>query len=218
MRIAAVVLALIGLGGVAAPAVAEVYQKADNGFVLRHVAEVKAGPDEAWGALIRLGEWWGKQHTYSGDSANMSIDPRAGGCWCEILPNKDSPRAAPRGSIEHMRVLYAEQGRALRMAGGLGPLQSEPVTGVLTITLKPRDDGGTRVQWEYVVGGYFRYKVDQIAPLVDSVLAEQLQWLGMKLGPLPAVSPAPASPTPSESPPQKQPLRDKPAENPATSR
>ena len=184
------------------PAAAEVFQKAETGFVVRHVAEVKASPDETWAALIKPGDWWSKQHTWSADAANLSLDARAGGCFCEVLPNKDSPRASPRGSVEHMRVVYVEQARALRMIGGLGPLQSEPVTGVLTITLKPRDGGGTRIQWEYVVGGWFRYKTDQIAPAVDGVLGEQLQWLAMKLGVETPVSvPAPAASEPSPSQP-----------------
>jgi uncharacterized protein YndB with AHSA1/START domain len=177
----------------APPAAAEVFQKAENGFVVRQAAEVKASPDETWAELLKPAGWWSKQHTWSGDAANLSIEARAGGCFCEVLPNKESPRASPRGSVEHMRVIYVEQARALRMAGGLGPLQSEPVTGVLTVTLKPRDGGGTRIQWEYVVGGWFRYKVDQIAPAVDGVLGEQLQWLAMKLGPETPTAPPPAA-------------------------
>ena len=188
---------------VAVPAQAEVFQKTANGFVIRLSADVKANADETWATQVKPSEWWSKQHTWSGDAANLSVDPRAGGCWCEVLPNKESPRATPRGSVEHMRVVYVEQGRALRMVGGLGPLQSEPVSGVLTVTLKPREGGsGTRIQWEYVVGGYFRYPVDQIAPSVDKVLAEQLQWLAMKLGPEAATAPAaPATPAAADDKP-----------------
>ena len=80
-----------------------------------------------------------------------------------------------------MHVIYAAPSRVLRMTGGLGPLQSEAVSGTLTITLKPVD-GGTRVLWEYVVGGYMRQKIPELAPLVDKVLAEQLTRLEAKLG------------------------------------
>ena len=79
-------------------------------------------------------------------------------------------------------MLYAAPARGLRMSGGLGPLQSEAVEGTLTITLKPVD-GGTRILWEYVVGGYMRQKVPELAPLVDKVLLEQLTRLAAKLGP-----------------------------------
>jgi hypothetical protein len=66
------------------------------------------------------------------------LHPRAGGCFCEVLPNLEPPDAAPRGGAEHMRVVYAEDARVLRMIGALGPMQSEAVTGVLTIVLNDR--------------------------------------------------------------------------------
>ena len=90
-----------------------------------------------------------------------------------------------------MRVINAEQPRVLRMSGALGPLQSEAVQGTLTIVLKPVD-GGTRIMWEYVVGGYMRLKTEQIAPLVDVVLGEQVSRLAARLGP----KAAPAQPRP----------------------
>ena len=39
-----------------------------------------------------------------------------------------------------MVVIQAVPRKVLRMRGGLGPLQSEPVDGVLTITLQPIED------------------------------------------------------------------------------
>lgn len=165
----------------AAPLRAEVVSSAETGFVIRQAADVTASPDEAWSQLLGPAGWWSGKHTYSGDAANLSIDPRAGGCFCEVLPSAVSPRAAPRGSVEHMRVVYAENRRVLRMTGGLGPLQSEAVQGTLTIALKPID-GGTRIMWEYVVGGFMRQKFDAMAPMVDGVLGEQLSRLAAKLG------------------------------------
>jgi hypothetical protein len=77
------------------------------------------------------------------------------------------------------------------MTGALGPLQSEAVQATLTITLKPID-GGTRLTWEYVVGGFMRYKQEQIAPAVDKVIGEQLNRLAEKLGPkAPSTDPKP---------------------------
>ena len=81
-----------------------------------------------------------------------------------------------------MRVIYAEQGKALRMSGALGPLQADALTGTLTIALKPID-GGTRIMWEYVVGGYMRQWTGQTAPTVDKVLEEQVSRLAANLGP-----------------------------------
>ncbi|HMP55835.1 MAG TPA: SRPBCC family protein [Novosphingobium sp.] len=174
-------VAMLALGHVS-PASAAVTTVAETGFVVRLVAETTASAEEAWEALVTPSGWWSDDHTYSGDAANLTIDPRASGCFCESLPApKDAPRQSRAGSVEHMRVIHADPGRFLRMSGGLGPLQSEAVQGTLTMTLKAQD-GGTRILWEYVVGGQMRYKVDQIAGAVDLVLAQQLGHLATKLG------------------------------------
>ena len=179
----------------ATPLHAEVVASSDAGFVVRHAADVTASPDESWEELVKPARWWSGKHTYSGDAANLSLDALAGGCFCEVLLSEVSPRAAPRGSVEHMRVVNAEQPRVLRMSGALGPLQSEAVQGTLTVVLKPID-GGTRIMWEYVVGGYMRYPTAQMAPLVDAVIGEQFSRLAAKLGGKPVAVPAPAAPPP----------------------
>jgi hypothetical protein len=184
----------------ASPASAEVVDSSAAGFVVRQSADVSASPEAVWSELLKPAGWWSGQHSYSGNAANLSIDPRAGGCFCEVLPSAVSPRAAPRGSVEHMRVLYAEQARVLRLSGGLGPLQSEATQGTLTIALRPID-GGTRIMWEYVVGGYIRQKVEQIAPAVDAVLGEQISRLAVKLGPRPQPRAPAAPPRPDPSQP-----------------
>jgi hypothetical protein len=166
----------------AAPVAAEVTASSETGFVSRNSVEVKASPQESWKALILPGSWWNGDHTYSGDAANMWMDAQATGCFCEKIPLANGAPAGQRaGSVEHMRIVYADAGKVLRMSGGLGPLQSEAVNGTLTITMKPVD-GGTRILWEYVVGGYMRYKTEEIAPSVDKVLAEQLNRFAAKLG------------------------------------
>ena len=80
-----------------------------------------------------------------------------------------------------MRVVYLAPGSTLRMSGALGPLQSEAVTGVLTMTLTA-DGEMTRIGWEYVVGGYARMPLAELAPLVDQVVGEQLLRLAARLG------------------------------------
>jgi hypothetical protein len=54
---------------------------------------------------------------------------------------------------------------------------------VLTITLKDVP-GGTRILWEYNVGGPMRYKIAELAPAVDGVMTEQLKRLQAHLGAL----------------------------------
>lgn len=177
VRAAMAVIAML----LASPAAAKVHETSDNGFVLRYSLDVPSGTGESWRVLLTPAQWWSAQDSYSGDAANLSLDARAGGCFCEILPSKVSPNAAPRGSVEHMRVIYVEQPRALRMTGALGPLQSGAGTGTLTILLKPAG-AGTRILWEYVYGGYMRDDVQATANTVDRVLASQVMGLGAKLG------------------------------------
>ena len=165
----------------AQPAAAEVVASSESGFVVRETADVPADPAATWAALIAPQNWWNKAHTFSGDSANLYLDAQGGGCFCEKLPLKDGAPGTRGGSVAHMRVVYADPGKALRMVGALGPLQSEALTGTLTVTLKP-GGAGTRIVMEYVVGGYMRYKVEEIAPAVDKVLAEQLAGLAASLG------------------------------------
>jgi uncharacterized protein YndB with AHSA1/START domain len=142
---------------------------AASGFGVHHEAVVNAAPAKVYEALsTQFGSWWSSSHTYSGDAANMSVDARAGGCWCERL--RDG------GSIEHARVVYAAPGRALRMSGALGPLQAHGVTGSLTWKLTAAGEG-TKIELVYSVGGHIDGGFDRIAQPVDAVLGEQLQRL-----------------------------------------
>lgn len=158
----------------AAPASAEVIATSDNGFVSRHEVEVPVPPQEAWGLMLNP-SWWDPSHSYSGSAGNMSIEPVVGGCFCEIIPGEGG--AAPSG-VEHMRVIFIRPASTLRMTGGLGPLQAEAVTGVLTMTIAP-GAGGSTIVWEYVVGGYMRPSMIGIAAAVDRVVGEQLSRLAL---------------------------------------
>lgn len=180
--------------GLCAPLAAEVTRSADNGFISRHEAVVTASPKDVWLALISPSGWWRSEHTWSGDAANLMLTPQAGGCFCETIPEIDEPgRFTLQGSVEHMRVIQSYPEQALRMQGALGPLQSEPVIGILTIAIS-EVDSGTRIVWEYNVGGTMRYGAPEIAKTVDAVLGAQLDALATLLGPA-----APSDPAASES-------------------
>ena len=163
----------LALAAAPLPAAAEVTASSEGGFVSHNEVLVAASPGAAWDALVAPAGWWNGAHTYSGDPANMRIELKPGGCFCERVPETG-------GEIEHMRVIYLTPGSTLRMSGGLGPLQSEAVTGVLTMTLKP-DGEMTRIGWDYVVGGYSRMPLAELAPLVDQVIGEQLLGLAARL-------------------------------------
>lgn len=171
----------------ARPAAAEVIKQTEDSFVTRNAVVVKASPFEAWQALITPARWWNDNHTWSADAENLYISAQAGGCFCELLPlPKDAPEGVRRGSAQHMTVVLADPPKALRMRGGLGPLQSEPVDGVLTITLTGTEKG-TVIVFEYVVGGYMRFETAEIAKAVDGVMGQQLAGLAKLLGPVAAV-------------------------------
>lgn len=146
---------------------AEVASSSPTSFVLRGEATVTTTPDRAWRALTQPGRWWSSAHTYSGDARRLTLDPRAGGCWCE--------RWGDGQSVEHLRVVAVMENegvRTLRTVGGLGPLQAMGVSGVLTFTVAP-DASGAKVAIEYRVSGEPGLGLDQIAAPVDSVLMEQ---------------------------------------------
>jgi len=141
---------------------------ADAGhLVLSYTVPVKATPAQAYAATTDIARWWSAEHTYSGNAANLHLDARPGGCWCEKLA---------AGGVEHMRVVLAMPGKLLRLAGGLGPLQSGALAGTLTFEFKAGADGNA-IAVSYVVSGYIDGGLDKIAAGVDKVLGDQLQRL-----------------------------------------
>ena len=165
VRVLAAPIALLAATGSAS---AEVKSVAANGFEVASAATIAAPPERVYAALGEIGRWWSPSHTFSRNAANLSIELRAGGCFCEALKEG--------GSVQHLRVVYAAPGAALRLRGALGPLQAEGVDGALSWTLKPAG-GGTGVTLSYVIGGYVRGGIEPWAPKVDRVLDEQLQRL-----------------------------------------
>ncbi len=162
---------------------AEVTNTADNGFTVKHAAPVNAAPEVVWKTIIAPARWWNGEHSFSGNAENFYLVPQAGGCFCELLrtASEDNIKSA-EGSVQHMRVVFAQNNKALRMSGALGPLQGEAVTGTLTIGLRP-DGDSTAISFVYKVGGYMEFPVDQIAPAVDGVIGEQLTRLAALFAP-----------------------------------
>jgi uncharacterized protein YndB with AHSA1/START domain len=155
--------------GVAGRVFGEVSNVGPGGFAVRFEVVVKAPPEKVSAAVIRdVGRWWDPEHTYSGDSKNLSIEARAGGCFCERLPEG--------GGVQHMTVVYLAPGRAVRMTGGLGPLQSAGVSGSMTWTFTGVE-AATKLEVSYNVGGFMPGGFEKIAPGVDAVLGAQLARL-----------------------------------------
>ena len=167
-RLAISIIALMLASMQVAPAAAEVLSVSGNGFEIRETAHTAGSPEKAYAALLLPARWWSSDHTFSGSAANLALDARVGGCWCETLPNG--------GSVEHLRVIYVSPGKLLRLRGALGPFQGLPVDGVMTWTIKGAGDG-TEISLTYAVGGYVKDGFDELSKAADHVLAEQLDRL-----------------------------------------
>lgn len=159
-------LAVFAAAPVSSPA--EVRDATASGFTLENAQIVPVDARTAWRALVDdVGRWWPADHTWWGDASKLSIQPVANGCFCEI----DGARQAA-----HMRVVFVDPDRLLRMSGGLGPLQGMGLDGVLEFRLEP-EEGGTRISMFYRAGGYTPDDLARFAPVVDKVQALQLGGL-----------------------------------------
>jgi uncharacterized protein YndB with AHSA1/START domain len=162
----AATLAAASLGAllIAGAATAEVTDRSAAGFEVMEKATIAAPPGKVWDTLMRPGRWWSSDHTFSHDAKNLSFDPS--GCFCERLKN---------GGVRHMMVIYADGATALRLSGGLGPLQFTGASGVLGFALKDAGGGKTDLTVTYDVGGYAKGGLaETFAAPVDRVLGEQV--------------------------------------------
>jgi hypothetical protein len=159
--LAALAALVVMLPGVAS---ADVVSTSPNGFVLRSIVTAPGAPTAVYAALVDVKQWWDKAHTYSGDSKNLTIAATLGGCFCETVPG---------GGVQHGTVALAWPGQTLRIIGALGPLQQMGVSGAMAWQFEKAAEG-TEVTFTYAVGGYSETGFDKLAPLVDGVMAVQM--------------------------------------------
>ena len=155
----------------AAPAIAAVESSNPDGFLVRHEVTVPVDNKTAFDELIHPERWWNDKHTWSGSAANLSLDARAGGCWCEKWAN---------GEAEHGVVVRILQDDSLRVRAEFGPLQAMAVNGEFDAVLHDTD-GGVRIEVTYRVTGPASASLDQLAAPVDGVIGEQVERLRAKL-------------------------------------
>jgi hypothetical protein len=150
------------------PVQAEVKDASPSGFTIENSAVVPVDASTAWQALVgSVDLWWPKDHTWWGRDSRLSIEARAGGCFCEI----DGDR-----QVQHLQVVLADPRKVLRMIGGLGPFQGMGLSGVLEWRMAAVD-GGTRITLWYRAGGYTPDDLSKLAPVADHVMALQLGGL-----------------------------------------
>jgi uncharacterized protein YndB with AHSA1/START domain len=148
---------------------AEVVDSSSTGFTVRTTLAIQAPNDDVYRKFMRnIGDWWNPDHTFSGDSHNLSIEEKAAGCFCEKLPNG--------GGVRHMEVVNLAPGKSVTLSGALGPLQSMAAAGTLTVQFSP-SEGGTKLSVTYAVGGYTPGGMNALAGPVDAVIAEQFTRL-----------------------------------------
>jgi uncharacterized protein YndB with AHSA1/START domain len=160
-------LAIVLSGLFVEPTKAEVIDSSVQGFTITNKVTVSASSDKVYDAIVKIGNWWSPDHTYSGNSKNLSIEPVPGGCFCEI---------ASKLQVRHGTVVFVNPGKLLRISTALGPLQEQGVSGALTFSIKPVEKV-SEIEMTYRAGGYFQGGLDKIAPPVDSVQKEQLHRL-----------------------------------------
>ena len=151
-----------------APASAAVVGADSHGFELRHTLDLPVAPAQALAAFGQVGSWWSKDHTYSGNSARLSLQMRPGGCWCEQLDGG--------GGVEHLRVAFYQPGKRVVLTGGLGPLLFEGTSGVMDVRATGTK-AGSQLVINYRVGGFARGNGTEMALAVDQVLRDQTERL-----------------------------------------
>jgi hypothetical protein len=168
-RCAGILCLAFGLA-VAPTAGAEIVSATPAGFSIRHVVEApNVTPPTVWAALADIGKWWDPEHTYSGDSRNLSLDAVVRGCFCE--------KTGLYAGVEHAHVIYVQPPKTLRLSGALGPLQEAGLVGSLTWQIEVAG-GGSRITVTYNVGGYADRPLSEWAPIVDEVLGTQVKRFG----------------------------------------
>ncbi|HET6942350.1 MAG TPA: ATPase [Sphingomicrobium sp.] len=145
---------------------AEVVSSGPNGFHVRQSVQMVVPQQAAYSAFGQVGSWWNPEHSYSGKSSNLAMALTAGGCFCERLDNG--------GGIEHMRVSFVDPGKRIVLTGSLGPLLYEATNGVMDMKFE-RIAGGSKVTMDYKVSGFAEGGAEKLAPLVDTVLADQFK-------------------------------------------
>lgn len=129
--------------------------------------EVHAAPSEVYADIGKVDKWWNKDHTYSHDAGNLSMQMAPGGCFCERWDG---------GAVMHGTVISLRKDTQVVLQASLGPLQPLAVTGVLTFTMAPRGEG-TILKLTYRVNGGPNSGLDKWAGPVDAMLTEQLHRL-----------------------------------------
>ncbi len=146
---------------------AEVLAADKQGFQIAVTRSSDAASDTLYRAFIAIEKWWDGAHSFSGNANNLSMDFEKA-CFLEKLPNG--------GFVRHLEIAHHRPGQRICLTGGLGPLQEMGVHGAMTISFTDQDGKG-ELKVTYNVSGFRPDGLDEFAPIVDRVLAGQIDRL-----------------------------------------
>jgi uncharacterized protein YndB with AHSA1/START domain len=161
-------IAIVALACAIVPLSAEVVDSSASGFTVKQTIQIQASPQDVFAKIFKIGDWWSSDHTFSHDAHNLSLEEKAGGCFCEKMPGG--------GGVKHMEVVFVAPGKTVVLHGTLGPLQAVAASGAMQIQLTPAD-GGTKLEVSYAVAGYQASGMTSWAAPVDMVLKMQFTRL-----------------------------------------
>jgi len=107
------------------PAAAQIVERHADGFTLRYADTVEVGRGDVAMAIESVSAWWDGDHTYTGSAANLSLDLRVGGCFCEAM--------ADGSRFEHGSVTAFDDDH-LVLEAPLGPLKGMATRAELTFS------------------------------------------------------------------------------------
>lgn len=160
--------ALVFALGASTCALADVTDVSPTGFQVRIKAHIGAPPAKVYATIITPAKYWNPVHSYSHNAANLSIDAKAGGCFCETLPDG--------GSVQHLTVATVMPGRLLRMRGALGPFQQSGMEGSMSweVTAVGQE---TDLVVTYDLGGHMVGGFGDWPQKADGMVSEQVARL-----------------------------------------
>ena len=151
--------------------VAEVISSDANNFDLKFQVEINTTPTKLRSTFENISSWWHPDHTYSGDSNNLYLNLKTEYCFCEKL--------ADGGAVRHLDWVFYQPNKKARFIGGLGPLQTLPVDGVLEFSFETLDKNKMALTVAYSVASSGDRLKGWDKP-VNQVIAQQVARLKSK--------------------------------------
>ena len=167
MRLASRLFLLLFLSVTNPATQADVTSKGEAGFNLKITGVANVPPAVAYEQFLDIGECWLSSHTWYRDASNLSVEAKAGGCFCEKSDGSE---------VLQMLVTFIKPNAEIKMVDGLGPLQMMDIHSGMSWSFEPAKNG-TLITLTYNVTGYAPGGLSDIADIDDAVQTDQLNAL-----------------------------------------